>query len=38
VKVNGQLLGSGDALKIEGELEIVIDSGNNAEVLLFDLG
>jgi redox-sensitive bicupin YhaK (pirin superfamily) len=37
VKVNGQPLGSGDALKIEGESEVVIDNGDNAEVLLFDL-
>ncbi len=37
VRVNGQPLGSGDALKIEGESEVVIDNGDNAEVLLFDL-
>jgi len=37
VKVNGQPLGSGDALKIEGEAEVVIDNGDQAEVLLFDL-
>ena len=37
VKVNGQPLGSGDALKIEGESEVVIDNGDRAEVLLFDL-
>ena len=37
VKVNGQPLGSGDALKIEGAAEIVIDQGDKAEVLLFDL-
>ena len=36
-RVNGQPLGSGDALKIEGAAEIVIDQGDNAEVLLFDL-
>jgi redox-sensitive bicupin YhaK (pirin superfamily) len=35
--VNGQALGSGDALKVEGESEIVIEEGDNAEVLLFDL-
>ena len=35
--VNGQPLGSGDALKADGESEIVIENGNNAEVLLFDL-
>ena len=37
VKVNGQPLGSGDALKIEGESEVVIDQGDKAEVLLFDM-
>ena len=37
VKVNGQPLGSGDALKIEGAAEIVIDHGDKAEVLLFDM-
>ena len=37
VKVNGQPLGSGDALKIERESEIVIDNGDDAEVLVFDL-
>ena len=37
VKVNGQPLGSGDALKIEGESEVIIDKGDKAEVLLFDL-
>ena len=36
-RVNGQPLGSGDALKIEGAAEIVIDQGDKAEVLLFDL-
>jgi hypothetical protein len=35
--VNGQPLGSGDALKADGESEIIIENGNNAEVLLFDL-
>jgi len=37
VTVNGQPLGSGDALKIEGESEVVIEKGDKAEVLLFDL-
>lgn len=37
VTVNGQLLGSGDALKATGESEVVIEKGDNAEVLLFDL-
>ncbi|HEX4985520.1 MAG TPA: pirin family protein [Burkholderiales bacterium] len=35
--VNGQLLGAGDALKVDGEREVVIEKGDNAEVLLFDL-
>ena len=38
VTINGQPLGSGDALKADGESEIVIDKGDKAEVLLFDLG
>jgi redox-sensitive bicupin YhaK (pirin superfamily) len=37
VTVNGQPLGSGDALKATGESEVVIEKGDNAEVLLFDL-
>jgi len=37
VTVNGQPLTAGDALKASGELEIVIEKGRNAEVLLFDL-
>ena len=37
VQVNGQPLGSGDALKIEGESEVVIDQGDKAEVLVFDM-
>ncbi len=37
VSVNGQPLGSGDALKADNETEVVIDGGDNAEVLLFDL-
>jgi hypothetical protein len=35
--VNGQPLGPGDALKASGESEIVIDKGDKAEVLLFDM-
>jgi redox-sensitive bicupin YhaK (pirin superfamily) len=37
VTVNGQPLGSGDALKADGESEVTIDHGDQAEVLLFDL-
>lgn len=35
--VNGQALGAGDALKIDGEAEVRIERGANAEVLVFDL-
>ena len=35
--VNGQALGAGDALKIDGEAEVRIEQGANAEVLVFDL-
>jgi hypothetical protein len=35
--VNGISLGSGDAAKITGESAIVLDRGDAAEVLLFDL-
>jgi redox-sensitive bicupin YhaK (pirin superfamily) len=37
VTVNGQPLGAGDALKIDGESKVVMDHGDHAEVLLFDL-
>jgi redox-sensitive bicupin YhaK (pirin superfamily) len=37
VAVNGQALGAGDAVKISGEPGITLDSGKDAEVLLFDL-
>jgi hypothetical protein len=37
VTVNGQPLGAGDALKIDGEAPVRIDNGRDAEVLLFDL-
>ncbi|MEO6408675.1 MAG: pirin family protein [Burkholderiaceae bacterium] len=36
-RVNGQVLAAGDALAIEGEPDLVIDDGQQAEVLLFDL-
>lgn len=35
--VNGQLLNTGDALKISGESALKIDGGEQAEVLVFDL-
>jgi hypothetical protein len=37
VSVNGQPLGGGDALKASGVAEIVLEHGEQAEVLLFDL-
>jgi redox-sensitive bicupin YhaK (pirin superfamily) len=37
VTVNGQPLGAGDALKIDGEAPVRIENGRDAEVLLFDL-
>jgi len=37
VNVNGAPLGAGDAVRIEGEPEVRIDAGRDAEVLLFDL-
>ena len=37
VTVNDQPLGSGDALKVDGESDVVIEKGDEAEVLLFDL-
>ena len=37
VNVNGTPLATGDAAKIEGEKEVVLDNGRGAEVLLFDL-
>jgi len=36
--VNGQTLEAGDALKASGVDEIVLESGEQAEVILFDLG
>ena len=35
--VNGRRLGPGDALRLEQEAEVVVDGGNGAEVLVFDL-
>jgi hypothetical protein len=37
VTVNGQPLRAGDALKIEGEAKVRLESARDAEVLLFDL-
>jgi len=37
VTVNGNVLGTGDALKASGESAIVLERGDNAEILLFDL-
>ena len=37
VSVNGQPLGAGDALKIEGEAKVRLENARQAEVLLFDL-
>ena len=37
VTVNGQSLGAGDALKIDGESTVMMRDGERAEVLLFDL-
>jgi len=37
VRVNGKLLGPGDAVAIEDEPHVQIDQGQGAEVLLFDL-
>jgi redox-sensitive bicupin YhaK (pirin superfamily) len=37
VSVNGHPLSAGDALKAEGERELVLERGRGAEVLLFDL-
>ena len=37
LKVNGQVLDSGDALLIQAEDELVISDGISAEVLVFDL-
>ena len=37
VRVNGQTLASGDALKLERETQLTLDEAREAEVLLFDL-
>jgi redox-sensitive bicupin YhaK (pirin superfamily) len=37
VAVNGQPLDAGDAVKLSGEQEIVLEQGKDAEVLLFDM-
>jgi quercetin 2,3-dioxygenase len=37
VSVNGNRLGAGDALKASGEPAVVLEQGEQAEVLLFDL-
>ena len=35
--VNGQPLGAGDALKASGESEVLVENGDGAEILLFDM-
>jgi len=35
--VNGQTLSAGDAAKLEGETQLALSAGNDAEVLVFDL-
>jgi len=37
LRVNGQVLQAGDALRMEGEAQLTIDQGADAEVLVFDL-
>ncbi|MGB4100302.1 MAG: pirin family protein [Alphaproteobacteria bacterium] len=37
LRVNGQELNAGDALKIDNEPRIILDQGKQAEILLFDL-
>src|SRR4051812_4438862 len=37
VTVNGRPLGAGDALKVDGEPTVIMNDGDHAEVLLFDL-
>jgi len=37
LSVNGHVLGAGDALKLADLQELVLENGDNAEVLLFDL-
>ena len=38
LSVSGQLLQAGDALMLEGETQLVLEQGEQAEVLFFDLG
>jgi redox-sensitive bicupin YhaK (pirin superfamily) len=35
--VNGARLGAGDAARVEGETQLTLAEGNQAEVLVFDL-
>jgi redox-sensitive bicupin YhaK (pirin superfamily) len=37
LRVNGRTLEAGDALKLQGEAELVLEDGRGAEVLVFDL-
>ena len=37
LRVNGQQLHAGDALRLDGESQLVLDGGQDAEVLVFDL-
>jgi len=37
LSVNGQVLSGGDAAKLEGEAEVRLEAGRDAEVLVFDL-
>ena len=37
VGVNGQALQTGDAARLDGETQLVLDAGRSAEVLVFDL-
>ena len=37
LSVNGQALSGGDAAKLEGEVEVRLEAGRDAEVLVFDL-
>jgi len=37
VRVNGESLGAGDALRLVDEADLRIASGRSAEVLVFDL-
>lgn len=37
VRINGQALQAGDATKLDGETQLSIDSGRDAEVIVFDL-